>query len=118
MSTDKASVDASKLREGDVVLVECAVVLYDRDEWNAQRDSDLFDLPDQFSRTLNLRARRIHSIEPRPIAVGDRVTSPMIREACRVEAIRDHEVALSREDFTGLVIAPLSTLTREDQSNG
>jgi hypothetical protein len=64
--------DVAPVRAGDRVLVECEAFIWNRPRNWPHRDRETFDLNEQYEGLL-FRALRVHSIEPRPIAVGDRV---------------------------------------------
>ena len=108
--------DASKLKAGDVVTVRATVkttnvvggVMVDS---ASLHDEECF---------IFVAAADILSIEPRPIAVGDRVMHRDSDHAALVEW-RDEQWALLRFEVDGPDVAPsikpLSTLTRADASD-
>lgn len=113
-------IDTSKLKAGDVVTIECEAVHVNDVDWPNRKSSD-FDLPrlgDNY-----LRARRILSIEPRPIAVGGEVLHE--GAAWKVLGIAEgmawiREAAFSSErppKYRSEMVAFLSPLTRADASD-
>ena len=110
--------DASKLKAGDVVTVECEAVSVSDTDWRVRKSSD-FDLPrigDNY-----LRARRILSIKPRPIAVGDTVRLDGIASLdWSVVHVHETRAWIERRDASGAKFADivqLSDLTRADASD-
>jgi len=112
------SVDASKLREGDVVLLRATVR-----EDGIDGDGEVtvaIDGIDRPLKVIGVAPWTIVSIEPRPIAVGDRVDCAQVAWPAQVWALSPDGLNAWIGEVGGPrhVAVPLSTLTREEPSDG